>query len=278
MATIRRTRGDDIDAACGQLVGKVIDRTTTRLGAKRIAVVAAAALASGVASAQSLNPEAARANVQLGVAYMQQGNLALAKEKLERALKQAPKNVEVHTALAYLNERLDKPQKAEEEYEAATRLAPNNSEVRNNYAVYLCRNGKVDKAMAQFDAAAKDRLYATPWAALTNAAICLRTSRRAPDAVRYLDEAIRVRPDYAAAVFELADLQLELGAAGVAGQVVDRFLALGLVSPDVLHVGVRAALAREDRPAAQIYVRRLRRDFSDSVQTRSLPQLLGEGG
>jgi 23S rRNA (adenine2503-C2)-methyltransferase len=39
MATIRRTRGDDIDAACGQLVGKVIDRTTARLGSKRIAVV-----------------------------------------------------------------------------------------------------------------------------------------------------------------------------------------------------------------------------------------------
>jgi 23S rRNA (adenine2503-C2)-methyltransferase len=40
MATIRRTRGDDIDAACGQLVGKVIDRTTVRLGSKRIGVVA----------------------------------------------------------------------------------------------------------------------------------------------------------------------------------------------------------------------------------------------
>ena len=37
MATIRRTRGDDIDAACGQLVGRVTDRTTVRMGAKRIA-------------------------------------------------------------------------------------------------------------------------------------------------------------------------------------------------------------------------------------------------
>ena len=32
IATVRRTRGDDIDAACGQLVGRVVDRTTTRLG------------------------------------------------------------------------------------------------------------------------------------------------------------------------------------------------------------------------------------------------------
>jgi 23S rRNA (adenine2503-C2)-methyltransferase len=34
MATVRRTRGADIDAACGQLVGRVRDRTTARLGAR----------------------------------------------------------------------------------------------------------------------------------------------------------------------------------------------------------------------------------------------------
>ncbi len=34
IATIRRTRGDDIDAACGQLAGRVNDRTRIRLGDK----------------------------------------------------------------------------------------------------------------------------------------------------------------------------------------------------------------------------------------------------
>lgn len=34
MTTTRRTRGQDIDAACGQLAGKVTDRTTARLGDK----------------------------------------------------------------------------------------------------------------------------------------------------------------------------------------------------------------------------------------------------
>jgi 23S rRNA (adenine2503-C2)-methyltransferase len=32
IVTVRRTRGEDIDAACGQLVGRVIDRTVVRLG------------------------------------------------------------------------------------------------------------------------------------------------------------------------------------------------------------------------------------------------------
>jgi 23S rRNA (adenine2503-C2)-methyltransferase len=41
MATVRRTRGDDIDAACGQLAGRVIDRTVVRLGSRLRAAVAA---------------------------------------------------------------------------------------------------------------------------------------------------------------------------------------------------------------------------------------------
>ena len=40
LATIRRTRGDDIDAACGQLAGKVNDRTRVRLGDKLAAALA----------------------------------------------------------------------------------------------------------------------------------------------------------------------------------------------------------------------------------------------
>ena len=34
IVTIRKTRGDDIDAACGQLAGQVTDRTIVRLGSK----------------------------------------------------------------------------------------------------------------------------------------------------------------------------------------------------------------------------------------------------
>ncbi len=38
MATVRRTRGDDIDAACGQLRGRVADRTQVRLGSKLVSL------------------------------------------------------------------------------------------------------------------------------------------------------------------------------------------------------------------------------------------------
>ena len=43
VATIRKTRGDDIDAACGQLAGQVQDRTKRRLATRLVPVAAPAA-------------------------------------------------------------------------------------------------------------------------------------------------------------------------------------------------------------------------------------------
>jgi 23S rRNA (adenine2503-C2)-methyltransferase len=39
MAITRKTRGDDIDAACGQLVGRVRDRSRRQLQRQTVSVV-----------------------------------------------------------------------------------------------------------------------------------------------------------------------------------------------------------------------------------------------
>ena len=67
---------------------------------------------------------AADYNVQLGYAYLRQGNLALAKEKLERAEKQDGSSPSVHSALGLLFERLGDPKAADRHYATALRLAP----------------------------------------------------------------------------------------------------------------------------------------------------------
>jgi len=218
--------------------------------------------------------EAARANVRLGVAYMQQNNLPLAKEKLERAEQQDPRSVEVHTALAFLNERLNRPDQAERHYRTAQRLAPGSADVANNYAVFLCRGDKPDAAIPLFETAARDPLYSTPWAALTNAAVCLRSNKRDADAVPYLDRAVAMRPDYVDGVREYGDVLIALGRPDQAVTVAERFLSIGRGSPDVLLVALRASLAQGNAAAADGYARRLRRDFPNSAQTRALPQLL----
>jgi type IV pilus assembly protein PilF len=257
---------------------------------KRIAAIAAMTMAlalglsgcittGGPEHSKISDTDAAVANIKLGVAYIQQGQLALAKDKLDRAVKQDPHNVEGQTAMAFLQERLNQPEEAERYYRNAQRLAPDNAEVANNYAVFLCRTGKIDKALEMFDTAARNPLYRTPWAALTNSAVCLRSGKRNQDALPYLERALALRPTYVEAVLELGDTQLELGRPEQARTAVENYLSKGgTPTPELLLVGVRAALATGDRAAADNYARLLRRDFPNSQQTRSLPQLMqGKG-
>jgi len=246
------------------------------------ALAACTVLAAGCVSSTDGRPldskEAARANLQLGVAYLRQNNLPLAKEKLERAEKQDNNNAELQSALGILYERLDRKSEAEKHYATSRRLAPDSGDIANTYAVFLCSNGKTDAGVKEFEAAARNPLYGTPWAALTNAAVCLRSDKRDAEAVPYLQQAIQQRPIYAAAVTELADLQLDAGKQAEATETVNRYLAIGIASPDVLLGGVRIAQARGDTATANLLARRLRRDFPKSDQARVVTQLLNEKG
>jgi 23S rRNA (adenine2503-C2)-methyltransferase len=63
VATIRKTRGDDIDAACGQLAGDVQDRTNARVRMTRSPIVvhaASSAVAESVRAGRSGSREAGR--------------------------------------------------------------------------------------------------------------------------------------------------------------------------------------------------------------------------
>jgi type IV pilus assembly protein PilF len=220
--------------------------------------------------------EAAKANVALGMAYMQQGNLMLAKEKLERAAKQDPKSLDVNWAMASLYERLEMPKEADRNYRKAIELSPGNSNIANTYAVFLCRQGEVDRALPMFDKVIADKLYQTPYAAAANAGMCLRGDKRTADAKRYFERAVQMAPGFADATVGLGDLQITQGDTIGAMRTVDGFIKNGTKSADVLVVGVRAAVAQRDCPASQKYALLLRRDFPNAAQTTStLPQLLG---
>lgn len=243
---------------------------------KRIAAALLALLASGCAAdgppVQRVNAKhsAAQANLQLGVAYMQQGNLPVAKEKLERAVKQNPGDPQIHMALAMLSERIAEPKKADDYYASALRLAPNDPEVQNNYAVYLCRSGRTEDGVKRFEQASKNPLYRTPEAAFSNAGVCQRAAKQYEDAARNFARALQLRPNYLEAAFQLADMRLEQGELQQAKNIVDRYTEALRPTPDMLMLGVRIARASGDRVSEERYSRRLRTDFPNSEQTRSL--------
>jgi type IV pilus assembly protein PilF len=230
-------------------------------------------LAACVTSTSGPEPSgtsAAEYNVQLGFAYLKQGNLPLAKEKLERAEKQDPSSPAVHSALGLLYERLGDSKAADRQYATALRLAPKDPEIENNYAIYLCRNGRTDEGVKRFEAAARNPLYRTPAAAYTNAGVCQRGAGRFADAEKSFLRALQVMPNSAEAAFQLGDLRLQQGAPTEARADVDHFLDSFRATPELLLLRVQIARATGDKLGEEKFSRRLRIDFPDSEQARAL--------
>ena len=228
---------------------------------------------ASTATSDKKRNDASNYNMQLGMAYLNQGDLGLAKEKLDRALAENPSDPNVHSAMAMLQDRLGHPDQADKEFKAALSLGPRSPDVLNNYAVYLCRTGRVDEGVKSFEEAAHNALYRTPEAAYTNAGVCLRGAKRDTQAAMSFQRALQVRPNFAEAAYQLADLDFTRGEVQEARETVDRFMASFEPTPELLLLGVRISRKQGDRLAEEKFARKLRLDFPASDQARGLAEL-----
>ena len=245
-------------------------------------LVGAAALVLVACSSQSNRAkkkgDASNYNMQLGMAYLNQGDLGLAKEKLDRAVAENPGDPNVHSAMAMLQDRLGHPDQADKEFKTALNIGPRSPDVLNNYAVYLCRSGRTDEGVKAFEEAAHNALYRTPEAAYTNAGVCLRGAKRDTQASLSFQRALQVRPSFAEAAYQLADLDLQRGEVQSARDTVDRFCSTYEPTADLLLIGVRITRKQGDRVAEEKFARKLRMDFPSSDQTRALAELSHNSG
>ena len=209
---------------------------------------------------------AAKYNIQLGTAYLQQGNYPLAREKLERSLKQNPKDADVHTSLGLLYDRTGDPKLADKHFREALRLEPNKPDISNNYAIYLCKNGRTEEGVERFMAVAGSKYYRTPEVALTNAGVCLRAAKRLDEAQEKFNGAIKARPNYSEATVQLASLYLEREKIADARKVVDTYVGAFKPESDVLLIGVSVARAAKDRMGEEKFCRTLRMEFPDAAK------------
>ena len=102
-------------------------------------MVILAALASACQAGMTDKPAAAALNLELGAAYLSQGRLDLAHDKLLRATHQDARSAEAHRILGMLYEELEDAGRAEEHYRRAVRLAPRDVETLNSLGVFRCR-------------------------------------------------------------------------------------------------------------------------------------------
>lgn len=244
-----------------------------------VSVVVLAALSGGLAGCMTNNgdtlgvPDAERAaeiNLQIGTDYLRKNDLVQAKEKIDKALEQNPRNSNVQITAGLLYERLGKSDKAESHFARGLALDPQNPEVQNNYGAYLCQKGKYKRGEKLMIEAATNRLYRTPEVAYLNAATCAANGGDVKGAEENLRKSLAVRPQFGDALFQMADLQYRQTDYLSARGFLERYLAVGRTSPATLWLGVRIERGLGNTTAAKNYADRLKLEYPRAAQTKEL--------
>jgi type IV pilus assembly protein PilF len=214
--------------------------------------------------------QAAVANMQMAIEYMRLNNLARARERIERALDEAPENPSVQETAGLVYERLNDMPKAQRAFSAAARLGKQDPAIQNSYAGFLCRTGKTAAGEKLFVQVARDPAYQTPEVALVNAGVCVGAAGDVLDAERYFNRALAVRPNMPEALLQLGSVAYDRGEFAQALSLVERYLAVNAPTPEILWLGFRAERKLGDNTAAAGYARRVETEFPNSEQAQSM--------
>lgn len=243
---------------------------------KTVACVFVLSLLSACASSPEVKQEkhqadvAAKANTQLGVEYLREGNYEQSKIKLQKALELEPDYAPAHDAIAFLYQTVGEDKLAEKHYKKSLRIDPDNAMARNNYGQFLCFQERHKEATVQFTKAAENPFYSTPAVPLTNAGLC---AARIPDlelASDYYRQALQKNPRFAPALLQMAIVRYQQGNYLGARGYLERLQEVAAHSPESLWLAVRTEFALSDHDAWGNYAIILKNDFPDSQETALL--------
>lgn len=221
-------------------------------------------------STKQARDQAAAVNTELALAYVREGNLVAARDKIGKALQQNPRTARTQMAAGFVYERLGEARKARSHYDQAVRLGRDDPDVLNNVAVYFCRTGQFRRGEELLLQAAASPLYRTPDAALANAGRCARSDGREADAEQHFRRALAANPRQPDALLQLAEISLAKGNALQARAFLERHDAAVPATPAALWLGYRIETAAGDGQQAGRYAQRLRTEYPTSQEAGRL--------
>ena len=110
---------------------------------------------TGTPAPEADEADAAELNYQLGARYYQNQKYELARDRLMLAIELDPKMARALTTLGMTYEAIGNLRLATESYERAVKVAPRDFDVQNAYAVFLCRQRDYEGAKKHFAKAAE---------------------------------------------------------------------------------------------------------------------------
>jgi len=210
--------------------------------------------------------------VNLGVAYLRNGQEAVALKKLKKALSLDPNYAPAHNVIALLYERLGETKLAGEHFHKAVRLEPQNPYIHNALGSYLCKQAKYQEAEVEFESALSNPLYPTPWVAMTNAGLCAERAGEMGKAEAYYRRALSAKADYPQALYQMAKLSLAQHQPLHARAYLERYNGVAQESADALWLGVQIEQQMGDRGKANEYRNQLLTKFPDAPEVQLLRQ------
>lgn len=238
-----------------------------------VILVIAALLLSGCVSTGGRDTsdfDAARANTDLALRYLQRGDVDVAMEKVDKALEQDDDHADAHLVKGMILARAEDWREADRHYRRAARLAGDNLTVRSNVAAYMCERGKHRDGEEMFVAVARNPINNRPAVGYTNAGLCAKRIPALDRAESHFRRALELESNYAPALRQMAEVKLEQGEFLAARAFLQRLEGVQRLGPDALLLGVRIERGMEDPAAARRYADILMRDFPGSREADAL--------
>src|SRR5688500_7181762 len=215
---------------------------------------------------------ASEINLEIGIDHLRKGNLPAAKEKIDRAVEQNSRNAKAQMAAGLLYDRLGETNKADNHFDRALSIEPKNPDIANNYAAFLCKNDRFERGEKFALQAAANPLYNTPEVAYVNAGNCARANKDLAKADAHYRKALTAQSRFGAALFSLAEVELEQQNYLSARAFLERYMAVSRTSPSTLWLGVRIERGLGNSAAANQYAQRLKNEYPSAAETRQLLQ------
>ncbi len=210
--------------------------------------------------------------VKLGVAYMRNGDMATALQKLKKGLEVDDGNAEAHNAIGLVYMQLGEKAPARRHLMRAVSLKPKNPYFHNALGTFLCADGEYEEALRHFDQAIANPLYPTPWVAESNAGMCALRKGELERADGYFRKVLQRDPRQPVALLNMARISLAKGNYLSARAYLQRLSAVAEPTPESLLLGVRAEEKLGNRKRALRYAAQLKKRFPDSDQAKALEE------
>ena len=214
--------------------------------------------------------ERAQLHVDLGAGYYERGQMDVALDELNEAVKLDPNNAKAYNIFGLIYSLLGENAKAEQNFQKALQLAPQDSDIHHNWGWYLCTHGRAREAIPEFEQAIRDPLYKTPEIALVNAGRCSVSIGDIANAEVYFKRALAASPNNPNAAYGLALIAYKASRFDQARGWMRPAVQQANPTPEALYLGVCVERKLGDRQAELSYVAQLRNRYPNADETKAI--------